>query len=123
VGKTILVVDDEKHITIILNKYLSREGFEVLTATDGESALKIAKEYEIDLIILDIMMPGMDGGDVMANLMKDGQLKNIPIVFLTGLIADNETAAFNGNSAGRLILSKSLDIKEQVKAIKEVLDD
>jgi len=120
--KTILVVDDEINITTLLDKYLSKEGFEVLTATDGEEALRVAKEFEIDLIILDVMMPGMDGGDVLAKIVEDIQLQNIPIIFLTGLIAHDESNVFNEKDSGHLVMSKSLDIREQVNVIKKVLD-
>ena len=120
--KTILVVDDEINITTLLDKYLSKEGFEVLTATDGEEALRVAKEFEIDLIILDVMMPGMDGGDVLAKIVEDIQLQNRPIIFLTGLIAHDESNVFNEKDSGHLVMSKSLDIREQVNVIKKVLD-
>jgi len=122
-SKTILIVDDEKEITVVLCKFLSKEGFNILTATDGETALKAAKKHIPDLIVLDIMMPGMDGGDVMAGIAKDDELKNIPIILLTGLIADNESSVYNDESTtGRLIMSKSLDIREQVNTIKKVLN-
>ena len=121
-AKTILIVDDEKQITVVLNKFLLKEGFDVLTATDGKKALQIAKKFLPDLIVLDIMMPGMDGGDVMATIMEDDELKNIPIILLTALISDDETSTFNEkNSNDRIIISKSLDINEQVRIIKKVL--
>ena len=118
----ILVVDDEERIGIILTKFLSKEGFEVVVATDGENALRIAKEQLPDLIVLDVVMPGMDGGDVMAGLANDDELKRIPVVLLTGLISEDETAGFNNTDyGGKVVLSKSLDIKEQVDVIKRVL--
>jgi len=120
-SKKILVVDDEKGIVDILRRFLAQEGFDVLTATDGGKALQIAKEFVPDLIILDIMMPGVGGGEVAEGIKEDAKLKDIPIVFLTGLVSDNESSNYNENSKGRIILSKSLEISEQVKAIKRIL--
>ena len=122
-AKTILIVDDEVRITMILSEFLSREGFDVMTAIDGRTALKMAKESLPDLIVLDVTMPDMDGGDVMASIMKDNDIKNIPIVLLTGLIAEHETSDFSKSFSGRVVLSKALDINEQVKKIKRVLEE
>jgi two-component system response regulator ResD len=79
-GKKILVVDDEPHIRELLNLYLSREGFEILQAADGASALEVAGAYAPLLIILDIMMPKMDGWEVLRALRQKGAM---PVIMLT----------------------------------------
>ena len=120
-AKKILVVDDNKEVVDLLYKFLSKEGFEVLTAIDGESALALAKRSLPDLIILDVMMPGMDGGAVMEKIREDEKLRDIPVVFLTGAIAEDEARGREGKDAGRLFMSKGGDIREQIKIIKKLL--
>ena len=119
--KKILVVDDEKRIVDLLYKLLSKEGFKVFTATDGESCLRIARQEAPDLIVLDVMMPGMDGGDIMSNLQEDEKTKNIPVIFLTGAVTKEEVAKSDGEIAGRLFISKFSDSNELISKIKKVL--
>lgn len=81
--KRILVVDDEVYIVHILEFSLNMEGYEVISATSGEEALrKIAKEPP-DLVVLDIMMPGMGGYEVCRHLRADERTQSIPIIFLS----------------------------------------
>lgn len=83
--ETILVVDDEKEIRNLIGIYLENEGFEVLKASNGAEALNILKNKEIHLIILDIMMPKMDG---METCMKIREKKNMPIIMLSAKTED-----------------------------------
>ncbi|MFH1398165.1 MAG: response regulator [Candidatus Omnitrophota bacterium] len=120
-GKKILVVDDEKKIVDLLYNFLSKEGFKVFTATDNESCLRIARQETPDLIVLDVMMPGIGGGDIAGNLQEYEKTKNIPVIFLTGAITEEEVAARGGKIANRLFISKFSDINEQISKIKKVL--
>ena len=79
----VLVVDDEEYIQHILNFSFGAEGFDVLTASDGEEAIKKAKSVKPDVIVLDIMMPKMDGYEACKKLKSDPQTKNIPVILLT----------------------------------------
>lgn len=79
----ILIVDDEEDILEVLSYNLSKEGYDVATAGDGASALKKAGEFNPHLIILDIMMPEMDGIEVCQKLKSNAQFKNTLIAFLT----------------------------------------
>ena len=81
--KTILVVDDEKDIVEMIGFNLRRNGYEVLTAHDGLTALQIAQRQSPDLIILDLMMPGLDGTEVTRRLKADPKLAQIPLLMLT----------------------------------------
>lgn len=76
----ILVVDDEQNIVDILKSNLEREGYEVLVAFDGEQAVEMCKTKSPDLVLLDCMMPGMDGFDVCKTIRRNS---NVPIVMLT----------------------------------------
>jgi DNA-binding response OmpR family regulator len=94
----VLVVDDEEYIQHILNFSFGAEGYEVVTAMDGEEALKKAKAEKPDIIVLDIMMPKMDGYEACKKLKADPQTKTIPVILLTakGREADRKL----GNQAG-----------------------
>ena len=76
----VLVVDDEKMVTEVVGSYLEREGFEVALAADGEEALRLAREQSPDLVILDLMLPKIDGLEVCRALRRDSQ---VPIIMLT----------------------------------------
>ena len=78
----ILAVDDEPNILKMVSVNLSLEGYKIITASDGESALTLFDEYTPDLIILDIMMPGIDGFEVIDRIRKRGS--SVPIIILSG---------------------------------------
>jgi len=81
----ILVIDDEPEIVVICRDYLQASGFEVITAADGIQGLAQARQHKPDLVILDLMLPGMDGLDVCRSLRREG---NIPIIMLTARIEE-----------------------------------
>jgi two-component system phosphate regulon response regulator PhoB len=82
-NKRILVVDDEENILDLIRYNLSREGFDVLSATSGDEALRLARAERPDLMILDLMLPGIHGMEVAKLLKKDDKTKEISIVMLT----------------------------------------
>ena len=73
-GAKILVVDDEQSILDLVSAYLRREGYEVYTAPDGPSGLQAARAFKPDLVVLDVMLPGMDGIEVLARLRRESPL-------------------------------------------------
>jgi len=79
----ILVVDDEIYIVHILDFSLGMEGYEVLTALDGEQALEKARTEKPDLIVLDIMMPKLDGYETCKRLKSDAETKDVPVILLS----------------------------------------
>ncbi len=79
----VLVVDDEAPIRLLCRVNLEAEGMEVLEAADGPSALESARRDRPDVVLLDVMMPGLDGWRVAEELLEDDSTSNIPIVFLT----------------------------------------
>jgi len=81
--KTVLIVDDEKDIRDLLAYNLSKEGFAVLTASDGNEALKMLPQHQVSLVVLDIMMPGLDGFEVCKRMRSNEATANLPILFLT----------------------------------------
>jgi two-component system alkaline phosphatase synthesis response regulator PhoP len=86
--KTILIVDDEKDIRDLLAYNLSKEGFAVLTAADGNEALRLIGENPVSLVVLDIMMPGMDGLEVCKYIRENKDTINLPVIFLTAKSAE-----------------------------------
>lgn len=83
-GKTILIVDDSPTVLALIKSTLEKAGFEILTAVDGQECLDTAKSQEVDLILLDIEMPKMDGYTALRELRYgDKKTKDIPVVMLT----------------------------------------
>jgi DNA-binding response OmpR family regulator len=86
-AKTILVVDDEQRLVSVVKAYLEQEGFRVVTASNGRDAIHVARKEKPDLIILDIMMPEMDGYEFLRIHRKE---RETPIIMLTARVADDE---------------------------------
>ena len=81
--RTILVVDDEKDLVDLITYNLTRNGFDVLTAFNGNDALEVAQRESPDLVVLDLMLPGVDGTEVARRLKADSRTAHIPIIMLT----------------------------------------
>lgn len=117
---TILLVDDEQDILEFLEYNLLKEGFRIFTATNGEKAIEIAKVNEPDLIVLDVMMPVMDGVETCKRLRSLPQFKNTLIIFLTAKSADEfEIEGFNVGADD--YISKPLRPKAFISRIKALL--
>ena len=86
-AKTIMVVDDEKRLVSLVESYLSQEGYHVVSANNGKEALKVAQKEKPDLIVLDVMMPEMDGYEFMRRHRAEN---NTPIILLTARVDDEE---------------------------------
>ncbi len=82
-AKRVLIVEDEKDIRELLEHYLKREGFETQAAGDGESGLRKVKQEKFDLVLLDLMLPGMDGLELCRSLRSQPQTAAIPIIMVT----------------------------------------
>ena len=85
----ILLVDDEERFTKVTQ--LTLTDYDILIENDSARALDRAREFKPDLILLDVMMPSFDGGDVAAQIRQDANLKQVPIVFLTALVTQKES--------------------------------
>jgi two-component system alkaline phosphatase synthesis response regulator PhoP/two-component system response regulator VicR len=97
-SKRVLVVDDERHIVRLIQVNLEREGYQVLTAFDGKDGLQKAKTEKPDLVVLDVMMPYMDGFEVLKNMKADPVTAEIPVIMLTAKAQDADV--FRGWSSG-----------------------
>ena len=92
-SNTILIVEDEIRIRFLLRDYLKKDGFNVLEASDGEEALNIYSQTNVDLLILDVMMPKIDGFNVCKAIRK---VSNVPIIILTAKSEEEEFRAIYG---------------------------
>jgi CheY-like chemotaxis protein len=119
--KTILVVDDEKDVLSVLERRLTVAGYTVITADNGNDAIILAKSKRPDLIILDIIMPGMDGGEVAGRLREIPQTKDIPVVYLTCLFTKKEVDEEGHVVAGNVFVAKPYKIDELLKEIRKLV--
>ena len=116
-SRTILVVDDEPRIVELARDYLEHAGFRVVTASDGRTALEMARRDRPDLVVLDLGLPGLDGLDVTRELRRDG---SIPIVMVTA--RDDELDKLLGLELGADdYLTKPFSPRELVARVKAVL--
>ena len=118
--QTILVVDDERDLLDLIEYNLKKEGFKVLKAENGEEGISKAKEHRPDLILLDIMMPKMDGLEAVEIMRKDDDLKKTPIIFLTAR-SDEKTEIDGLNKGGDDYITKPISTTKLVSRIKAVL--
>jgi DNA-binding response OmpR family regulator len=120
--KKILVVDDNKEIGELIKDKLTMNNYEVSTALSGQQALELCKTSKPDLILLDIAMPVMDGYQTANELRKISEIKDIPILFLTG--KDIEEASIIEHCGGLKncgYVPKLFTLKELIEKIKEVV--
>ena len=113
----LLIVDDTPANLRLLSHVLSKEGYKFVEATDGKEALEMAEKHKPDLILLDIMMPGMSGFDVIKKLKKNELLEDIPIIFLSSLTeTDDKVEGFR--SGGVDYITKPFQKEETLARIK-----
>ena len=118
----ILIVDDDTLYAKILKIQLEKTGaYEVKTVAHAQLAVAAAREFGPQLILLDILMPGQDGGETAAQLAEDERLQDIPVVFLTSAVTRAEMAGTGGIVAGKRILAKPVDEQELVDTIQKYL--
>lgn len=117
----ILVVDDDEHIRKSLAQYLEMEDFDVDVASSGPEALSRAGRQAPDLVLLDIMMPGMDGFEVVEKLRQETATRQVPIILLTA--RGQDTDVIKGYQLGvSSYLTKPFNLDELVDTIREVFE-
>jgi two-component system phosphate regulon response regulator PhoB len=117
---TVLVIDDEKDVIELLHYNLTREGYDVIAASDGRTGLEIATAHKPDLIMLDLMMPGMDGLEVCRQLRADNRTARVPVIMLSAKAA--ETDRIVGLELGSDdYITKPFSPRELVARVKAVL--
>ena len=118
--KRILLIDDEVDFIKILKCNLEKtDKYEVRMENEGLQGIIAAKEFKPDVILLDVLMPDIDGGEVAFQLRNDKDTKNIPIVFLTALATKDETKSAKDDVRGRRYIAKPVDIKQLIDVIEK----
>jgi DNA-binding response OmpR family regulator len=121
--KRILIVDDEPDMTFLVRLNLQKTGrYEVREENESTKALSAARQFKPDLILLDVMMPDLDGGDVLAQLKEDANLRHVPVVFLTATVLKEEVNSKGGTIGGYPFISKPFEVETLVSRIDSILD-
>jgi len=120
--KLVLIVDDEKDTVEHLSSILESSGLEVISTREGLPALKLAEERRPQLIILDIDLPDIDGGEVAYRLSQKEETRDIPIIYLTGLMTPEEKEG--PLRAGKyFVLAKPVSREELISLVSQILGE
>ena len=120
--KRLLLVDDEEPFTRLVKLNLEETGrYTVRIENDGSKALATAREFAPDLILLDVIMPDADGGEVAALIRADSMLKDVPIVFLTAAVSQKELDGASGMIGGRMFIAKPVNKRSLIDLIDREL--
>lgn len=117
----ILVCDDERHIVRLIQVNLERQGYQVVTAYDGKEGLEKVRSEKPNMMVLDVMMPYMDGFEVLKTLRRDPDTENLPVIMLTAKAQDKDV--FEGYHYGAdMYLTKPFNPMELVTFVKRILN-
>ena len=121
--KRILVVDDEPKITRLIRLNLEQTGeYEVKEENRASHALAAAREFLPDLILMDVLMPGVDGGRLAGEFQESPKFREVPIIFLTAAVTREEVSSHGGYVGGLPFLAKPVDIPELVGCLRKHLE-
>lgn len=120
-ARKILLVDDEAGFTQLLKMNLEKSGdFEVTIENDSTKAVSTAQSLLPDVVLLDVVMPGMDGGDVQAQFQSSSALRNVPVIMLTALVDSAELSdGAVAQSGSSIVLPKPVDLELLLRVIDE----
>ena len=119
-GKTILLVEDEPSVIELMNIFLSRNGYKILNVLEGTEVVDKVRSAKPDLVILDIMIPKLNGFEVCSRLKADAELKNIPVLILSALVQKNEIE-MGIRMGADMYMTKPFQNAELIQAIEKLL--
>ncbi|MDD3374313.1 MAG: response regulator [Candidatus Omnitrophica bacterium] len=119
-AQTILIIDDDRGMVKLLESGLAQVGYQVLSANTGEGGLQIAENKEIDLILLDVILPGMKGREVCKKLKENEKTKLIPVIFLTAKDSEDDVKA-EMDVGGIAHITKPIDLNGLIPKVMEIL--
>lgn len=119
--KKILIVEDDKFLRQLVTKKVSKRDFDIVEAVDGESALERAGKENPDLILLDLILPGMDGFEVLSELKDDPELSTIPVIILSNLGQKEEIEKGLQMGAEDYLVKAHFTLGEIVEKIEETI--
>lgn len=117
----VLIVEDDKFLSELISTKLDKEGFNIALAGDGETGLKKAEEFKPEIILLDIMLPGMDGFEVLEKLKANAELKKIPVIILSNFGQESKVERGLQLGAVDYLVKANFTTGEIVAKIKEIL--
>lgn len=117
----IALVEDERFLLGAMRDKLKREGFDVYTATNGEIGLEVIRKEKPALILLDLIMPIKSGFDVLEELQKDSELKNIPVIILSNLGQESDIQKGKELGAADYLIKADFKMKEVIAKVREHL--
>lgn len=121
-AQKVLVCDDERHIVRLIQVNLERQGCQVVTAFDGKEGLEKIRAEKPKLVVLDVMMPYMDGFEVLKNLRREPETEHLPVIMLTAKAQDKDV--FEGYHYGAdMYLTKPFNPMELVTFVKRIMDN
>jgi len=121
--KKILFIEDEEALQKTLGEVLKQEGFEVVSAFDGEAGLNLVKSAKPDLILLDLIMPKMTGFEVLTKLKADEETKNIPVIVLTNLESIGDVGKAIEAGATTYLVKAQYSLDEVLEKVKKALGE
>jgi DNA-binding response OmpR family regulator len=119
--KTILFIEDEPNLQKTVGQILEQEGYEIKSALDGEIGLQLTRKEKPDLILLDLILPKLDGFKVLEELKKDETTKNIPVIVLTNLESEVDVERAMELGATTYLVKANYELEELVVKIKDIL--
>ena len=119
--KTILFIEDESALQKTFGEVLKQEGYQMISALDGESGLRLAKSQKPDLILLDLILPRVNGFEVLKRLKGDKETKDIPVIVLTNLDGVEDVDKVIGLGATTYLVKAEYSLEEVVEKIKKAL--
>jgi CheY-like chemotaxis protein len=120
--RRVLIVDDDKNLSRLSGMILENSGkYEVMIVNQSARALAAAIQFQAEVMLLDVDMPGLSGGDLAREAAMDSRLRDVPILFLTGLVRRDETLDGSIESGGRQFLAKPVDPAQLLAAVGSLL--
>ena len=119
--RKILIIEDDKFLRELISRKLSSEGFEIIEAVDGENGLEILKEKKADIILLDLILPGIDGFEVLSRLKDDPLLAEVPVIIFSNLGQREDVERGLKLGAVDYLVKAHFTPNEIVEKIKDVL--
>ncbi len=117
----ILVIEDDSFLSGLLSGKLEKDGFQVFTAANGEVAIQTAEKEVPDLVILDLMMPKIDGFAVLEQIKKNDALKSKPVIVFSNITDENEMVRVKNMGANEYMIKSNFTLDELVEKIKTLL--
>lgn len=120
--KIIVVADDEPFILQAYQEGLQRAGYKILTAADGATALKLAKDHKPDLILLDLIMPDLNGFEVLEKLKHNRKLKNIPVIVVSNISKATDEHEVRSLGAIEFVVKSNYSLKDIVSIVRKTIE-